>query len=306
MRRDRKVERDRMAGTTGAVQRPPASRVPGDLPETGFVAVHAPGRAATSFLVRAALPCALAVAWLARPGFDATAWFAAVALGAMSLPGRRFLATPAEPGGRAVQRTIRCGGSFVLRWTLGATLFGAIAFAAAFDTGGVPFIAYGLILGLPQWLLLRPRLHRPGWWLAVTAAIWPIAALTGLEFLYLAGPLGPLAGGFMVGAAQWLVLAAANGLPRAWTWVAASAVAWASDAWVSMICAAAALPPQPAGAGPGQLVLASLGVGAAGGLAYGVVSGFALSRLLGRGGGGDTVEGTAVAGGVVACTRDER
>ena len=134
-----------------------------------------------------------------------------------------------------------------------ATLFGAIAFAAAFDTGGVPFIAYGLILGLPQ----------------------------------------------------WLVLAAANGLPRTWTWVAATAVARASDAWVSMICAAAALPPQPAGAGPGQLVLASLGVGAAGGLAYGVVSGFALSRLLGRGG-GDTVEGTAVAGGVVACTRDER
>ena len=296
MCRDRGPEWDELAGTTGAVRRPPASPVARNLPAATLVALRAP-RGGTHLLVRAVLPCAVTVAWLAWPGFDGTAWFAAVALGAMSLLARHLLATPAGDARSAAPPAIVRLTPFTLGWVLGATLFGAVAFAIAFDTGGVPFIAYGLVVALPQWLLLREHLRQPGWWLVVTAAIWPIAALSGLEFLYLAGPLGPLAGGFLVGAAQWVVLAAASGLTRAWTWVVASAIAWASAAWASMICAPLALPVQAAGADPAHLLLASLGVGAAGGLAYGVVSGPALAWLLGRGeGSAACAAGCATAG----------
>ncbi|MGC8634410.1 MAG: hypothetical protein ACP5VP_07060 [Candidatus Limnocylindrales bacterium] len=249
----------------------------------------------TTLGLRIGIPGLLALVWLAYPGFGATAWLTTVAFGALAIAGRRMSARPLLGAGVAARCPTPTESRFSLAWVAWGALAGAAGFVAALVTGGVAFIIYGLVVALPQWYLLRRRLAGAGWWLVVTAAIWPIAALTGLEFLYLAGPLGPLAGGFLLGAAQWIVLAGANRTPRAWTWIPWSSLAWACDAWTVMVLAAAVLPAQLAGLPASEIAWRAAAVGAAGGLAYAIPSTLALARLTAPGASGarpSAAEGT--------------
>ena len=107
----------------------------------------------------------------------------------------------------------------------------------------------GLAAGLVQWLLVRPTLRRAGWWVPATAAGWALgmlAATRGATALsawiaarfpetrvmfatpqwerYVVLGLIGTALGTALGLAQWAVLL--RTLPRAYVWVAMSAVAW--------------------------------------------------------------------------------
>jgi hypothetical protein len=268
-----------MLGIGGAGSRPVAMAVPGRPRRVPWGALPLPPARLATLGLRIATPALLGFAWLADPGFGAPAWLTAVALGALALVGRRMGARPRVGAVTAARCAVPSAPGFALRWIAWGTLAGAFGFAAVLGTGGAAFAIYGLLVALPQWRLLRRRLAGAGWWVVLTAAIWPIAALTGLEFLYLGGPLGPLIAGFLVGAAQWIVLAGVNRAPRAWTWVPWSALAWGCDAWVVMVLAAAALSARPAALGTLEMAARVLAIGAAGGLAYAVPSGLALGRI---------------------------
>jgi hypothetical protein len=188
--------------------------------------------------------------------------------------------TPADALGRALARPSEAAVLWST-WTAAGTAAGATAFALTLGVpGGLLVVMYGLLMALPQGLILRRHLHGAGWWIVATGGLWPIAALMGLEFLYLAGPMGPLAGGFAIGAVQWLILAYGNGIRGAGWWVAASMVAWALDCWIVLAGASLLLPADLAGVPGGDLLLLGTAIGAAGGAAYGAVSGAALLWLL--------------------------
>jgi hypothetical protein len=93
--------------------------------------------------------------------------------------------------------------------------------------GVVMFLLWGFVLGALQWLVLRRRVERAGWWIAISVAVWMLAfGLTGLAevsgmyvepFDLLAAFIVPVAvaGGGMV----WLLRRSAapvspNNLPR--------------------------------------------------------------------------------------------
>jgi hypothetical protein len=96
----------------------------------------------------------------------------------------------------------------------------------------------GMMMGLGQWLMLRRRVRRTGWWILATALAWPAAiwASWGLE-----GLVGNWGGwypgwaviGAVVGLAQWLVL-----LRRVrWSglWVLATAIGSYLGSWVTAL-----------------------------------------------------------------------
>lgn len=50
--------------------------------------------------------------------------------------------------------------------------------------GSTSFVLVGLVLGVAQWLVLRGRVERAGWWIAISVAGWTLAlALTRLIIL---------------------------------------------------------------------------------------------------------------------------
>lgn len=47
--------------------------------------------------------------------------------------------------------------------------------------GSILFLMFGTLLGVPQWLVLRGRVPKAGWWIAISIAGWLAAfALTGM------------------------------------------------------------------------------------------------------------------------------
>jgi len=81
----------------------------------------------------------------------------------------------------------------LLGWSLGLLLsFGLLWARVTLRTAealneswvmNVSFILLGLSIGLAQWLLLRRRLPRTGWWIVVNVGVWSLIALITGETL---------------------------------------------------------------------------------------------------------------------------
>lgn len=89
-------------------------------------------------------------------------------------------------------------------------------------------IGIGAMIGVLQWLILRPHIRRAGWWAPATAIGWSagwllVIAMLPPEQSFLAG----IVVGTCVGVLQWLVLQ--RGLHRAGWWVIVSALGWAAS-----------------------------------------------------------------------------
>ena len=107
----------------------------------------------------------------------------------------------------------------VVGWGVGGVVLGPVfsVVEPAFGllVGGVAVGAMGgAALGVLQWLVLRGRLVRAGWWIVASTVGW---AVGGAAF--------GLVGGVVTGVLQWLVLR--RRLARAGWWIAASTVGWA-------------------------------------------------------------------------------
>ncbi len=46
--------------------------------------------------------------------------------------------------------------------------------------GAITLTVFGAILGFTQWLALRRRVHRAGWWIAISTASWALAAVLSM------------------------------------------------------------------------------------------------------------------------------
>jgi len=90
----------------------------------------------------------------------------------------------------------------------------------------------GAGVGILQWLVLRPRVSRSGWWvlasilgLAVAGFVSTAVALAGAYEIPLGFAVFGFVGGAMAGLMQWFVLR--RQVSRAGWWVLASTVSWA-------------------------------------------------------------------------------
>ena len=102
-----------------------------------------------------------------------------------------------------------------LGWVLGGILPGELAMVAA-----------GLVIGILQWTVLRPRLRQAGWWVLASAVGWA----TGWAMIIATVPPedGTLTGtllGAAMGTLQWLVLRRL--LHQAGWWIVVSPLGWA-------------------------------------------------------------------------------
>jgi hypothetical protein len=93
------------------------------------------------------------------------------------------------------------------QWVLATTLGWIIGLALGEELG------IGTTIGIAQWLVLRPLVSRAGWWIAATTVGWTVGwaiIVTGIIVPPNSGVLGSvIAGmftGFIIGAAQWVVL----------------------------------------------------------------------------------------------------
>ncbi len=149
----------------------------------------------------------------------------------------------------ASERPRAAGWRVWLQWMLASTLGWAVGGAALFLgpwmlSGLWTFTAAGLVAGTMggavagalQWLVLRGRLARAGWWIAASTVGWAVggimleagragvAALPGeIPGWFLGGFLGGfgVVGGVVAGFLQWLVLR--RQLAQAGWWIVASA-----------------------------------------------------------------------------------
>lgn len=178
----------------------------------------------------------------------------------------------------------RSGFSLWLAWTLataGGLLLGLVPFAffvADLDLGLVrillPIVA-GLLVGLFQWLALRPYLTHSADWLVNGGLGWALGFALGLWVIDAIGgsPLGTLVGyllfGLIIGALQWPVLR--REIPNALPWVIASMVGWALGGYLGR-----AVLTMMAGGGEVSQVVSSAVVAVVTGLVAGAITGMAL------------------------------
>ena len=149
----------------------------------------------------------------------------------------------------------KAGWGFWLGWVLASTVGIPAGFIIGFFLGaftaqtleGWPIdlaigIGIGIGVGVPQWLVLRRRVSRAGWWILASAAggvvIFLAFSLGYLESMESFGDLlsftGVVAlGGAVAGILQWLVLR--GKVSRAGWWVLASTVGWALGMAVSEV-----------------------------------------------------------------------
>ena len=152
-----------------------------------------------------------------------------------------------------MEKRARVGWGFWLWWVLATTvgwfsgfIVGSVGGYAVMEIlpsyGNVALVAWGGVVlgagvGIFQWLVLRRRVSRAGWW--VLASILGLAggAVVGTTAVALAGgdPTtwgvvgGWVVGGAMAGLMQWFVLR--RQVSRAGWWVLASTVGWAVSSY---------------------------------------------------------------------------
>jgi hypothetical protein len=106
--------------------------------------------------------------------------------------------------------------------TVGRTAQDIISWARAGASVGAGF-------GIAQWMLIRKRVHRAGWWVLASAVGWTVgAAVASATLLTVNNAVGTVAGlgsiKVAVGIAQWIFLRKRVHGSGRWVWV--NAVAW--------------------------------------------------------------------------------
>lgn len=102
----------------------------------------------------------------------------------------------------------------------------------------IPIVA-GLLVGLLQWVVLRPYLVQSSDWILHGAAGWAAGFALGLAIIQaLSGSLigaivGYLLFGVIIGLIQWPVLR--REIPNALSWVVASVVGWAAGLLIAQL-----------------------------------------------------------------------
>lgn len=125
---------------------------------------------------------------------------------------------------------------FGLRWVLATTVGWVVGFAVCealkafvedlFIDGAV----IGISVGIMQWLALKGRVNRAGWWIVASIVGFAVGKAIGDAFAQVVpGAVGFVLSGAAIGAslgiAQWLVLR--RHVAHAGWWVLASVLAWA-------------------------------------------------------------------------------
>ncbi len=106
-----------------------------------------------------------------------------------------------------------------LKWILVTTLGWAVGLAL-----GIEFVI-GAVVGILQWIVLRPLVREDGWWVPASAAGWAGGAALVTFVLRPENPvLAPAIIGAGMGLAQWLVLRWQ--VYRAWWWIVLSTLGW--------------------------------------------------------------------------------
>jgi len=106
-----------------------------------------------------------------------------------------------------------------LKWILVSTLGWVIGWALTNQ-----FIV-GVVIGVMQWVVVRPLIRKDGWWIPASAAGWAGGAALVTFLLRPGNPfVGPAIIGAGIGVAQWLVLRWQ--LQRAWWWIVLSMLGW--------------------------------------------------------------------------------
>jgi hypothetical protein len=132
----------------------------------------------------------------------------------------------------------------------------------------------GFLVGLLQWLVLRPYLTHSVDWILHGGAGWALGYALGLLVIQLIGanPLGRVVGyvlfGVMVAGLQWPMLR--REVPNVLAWVAASVVGWALGAYLGGVLVGliwAGTDPNPAAAAAVMAGTTGLVAGAITGLA---------------------------------------
>lgn len=140
----------------------------------------------------------------------------------------------------------QAGWAFGLLWVVASAIGIFLGFIAAFSigtfvsdtmgniaTGVFAGMVLGTGVGMMQWLVLRRRVTKAGWWIPASAfgGLVLIAAGSGSYLIpkeSLSGALAAtgilVAGGPLMGALQWLVLR--NKVGRAGWWIVASTAGW--------------------------------------------------------------------------------
>jgi hypothetical protein len=126
--------------------------------------------------------------------------------------------------------------SLVLALSLGGVLAPMLPQSVGLALAG---IAGGAVLGLAQWLALRPDVRGFGLWVLVTAVGWVASLLVAAMLLRIIHPpwgrlMGGVLGGLVLGAGQCLVLR-----PRArrLDWVAMTVLSWTAAMALSLALA---------------------------------------------------------------------
>ncbi len=136
-------------------------------------------------------------------------------------------------GRPAVQR-LRLGFWWVLASGGSLVLFGVGVLSRSASIGSLVNFGVPVVLGLAQWMVLRHRVARAGWWIAATVGGWGGGWMLAVFLFVLWGePVGePVPGitfqvawGVVLGLSQW-------GLLRRWArragwWIPAATVGWA-------------------------------------------------------------------------------
>jgi hypothetical protein len=163
----------------------------------------------------------------------------------------------------------------VLATTVGWVVGFAIceAFKAFLESITADGAVIGTAIGIGQWLVLRGRIKRAGWWILASIIGFGIGkAVVDAFGQDVSGPVGFGLGGAVIGAslgvAQWFVLH--RHVAQAERWVPASVVAWAVGGVFIGVAEHAA------GGPTGTAYL----IGAAGAAVAGVITGLSLVWLL--------------------------
>jgi hypothetical protein len=142
----------------------------------------------------------------------------------------------------------------------------------------VPLVA-GLLVGLLQWVVLRPYLVQASDWILAGAAGWAVGFALGLVVIQtLSGsPIGAITGyllfGVIIGLIQWPVLR--REIPNALSWVLASIVGWAAGLLVAQLALS-----QFFGDNPIHPVVTSAISAGVSGLIAGAITGWAFVQIV--------------------------